>query len=772
MASFHVTYHGNGNTDGFVPVDPASYHMGDSVVVLDNSNGLARTGFVFSGWNTDAPATGIHYDSGDSFAIADTNVDLHADWQSVDATPPTIVTFSINSNASLTHVAEATLNLQATDDASGVKEMRFSQDGGAEWTDWQAYATSTAWTLEPGYTTRTVQVEVRDNALNVASGADSIDIDTRGPLFPWLSINGGAGTCGSISVTMTAGASTAVTAVSFANEYGEWSPWAPYSAPFTTVWALIDVEVTRKVLGRFKDSYGNVSFAQDLIVLDRTPPAISSFVINGGDVRTANPNVTLSFTVTGEWYDVSLANDGGSWESWISGGFDGSWTLADLDGTRAVHIRFRDFAGNIPVAAADSIELDRVAPVLGSFGINSGASDTTSRSVTLNLGATGATRMRFYNDTEAYSGWIPYATSHSWTLRNAQGLRYVYAQVGDETGWTSDWLNDSINLTLGSVVVNDFSVDSGAEFTKSTLVTLNSNVSGATQMRFNNDGGTWGAWVPYAASYAWTLAPSDGGRTVYAQYRDAIGNTDSAWDLIWLDRTVPVISSFSINNGAATTLVPAVTLNISVSSASEMSFSNATDGSGWSAWQPYRSTTAWVSAGGSSAGEDGTKTVSARFRDQAGNIVVTSDTISLDAWKTVRVSCLQLFCVFTGDVDPEYPIISYPGEWYWEFCGLSSQDDTWHSIDSRAKADPWLCQMGQAYTINKYVDLVVANAPGEYVGIKGYVKEDDGYLGTNDMGSFDSYYGYPSFGPGEVLDIQFTGANALGILYATIEVLN
>ena len=44
-------------------------------------------------------------------------------------------------------------------------------------------------------------------------------------------------------------------------------------------------------------------------------------------------------------------------------------------------------------------------------------------------------------------------------------------------------------------------------------------------MRFSNDGTTFSAWQPYAASAAWTLAGGkDGPRTVYAQFVDGAGN--------------------------------------------------------------------------------------------------------------------------------------------------------------------------------------------------------------------------------------------------------
>ena len=49
--------------------------------------------------------------------------------------------------------------------------------------------------------------------------------------------------------------------------------------------------------------------------------------------------------------------------------------------------------------------------------------------------------------------------------------------------------------------------------------------SGVGEMRFNNEGGGWSAWVPYATSRAgWVLPAADGVKTVQAQFRDKVGN--------------------------------------------------------------------------------------------------------------------------------------------------------------------------------------------------------------------------------------------------------
>jgi uncharacterized repeat protein (TIGR02543 family) len=87
--AYTVTYNGNGNTGGSVPVDGNSYAPGAGVTVLGNLNSLTRTDYAFSKWNTAADGSGTDYNPGDTFNIA-ANTTLYAKWQVVT---PNVVTF-------------------------------------------------------------------------------------------------------------------------------------------------------------------------------------------------------------------------------------------------------------------------------------------------------------------------------------------------------------------------------------------------------------------------------------------------------------------------------------------------------------------------------------------------------------------------------------------------------------------------------------------------------------------------------------------------------
>ena len=77
-----VTYNGNGNTSGLVPIDNQSYQSGATVAVKDNTGSLTKTGYTFAGWNTAADGSGTSYNTTATFNISTTNVTLYAKWQS------------------------------------------------------------------------------------------------------------------------------------------------------------------------------------------------------------------------------------------------------------------------------------------------------------------------------------------------------------------------------------------------------------------------------------------------------------------------------------------------------------------------------------------------------------------------------------------------------------------------------------------------------------------------------------------------------------------
>jgi len=105
--------------------------------------------------------------------------------------------------------------------------------------------------------------------------------------------------------------------------------------------------------------------------------------------------------------------------------------------------------------------------------------------------------------------------------------------AGDAAGIV--WIYGARSPMSGTMKVNN-----DAQYTTSRTVTLNSSVARATQMRFSNDNATWSGWEAYSATKGgWSLSAGDGSKTVYAQYRDAVGNVYAQSDGITLDTAAP-----------------------------------------------------------------------------------------------------------------------------------------------------------------------------------------------------------------------------------------
>ncbi|MDZ7578139.1 MAG: InlB B-repeat-containing protein, partial [Candidatus Nanopelagicales bacterium] len=66
--SYPVAYDGNGFTDGSVPAS-ASHETDSTVTVADNTGALIKTGYTFTGWNTQAGGGGDSYEADDEFTM-------------------------------------------------------------------------------------------------------------------------------------------------------------------------------------------------------------------------------------------------------------------------------------------------------------------------------------------------------------------------------------------------------------------------------------------------------------------------------------------------------------------------------------------------------------------------------------------------------------------------------------------------------------------------------------------------------------------------------
>ncbi len=145
-----------------------------------------------------------------------------------------------------------------------------------------------------------------------------------------------------------------------------------------------------------------------------------------------------------------------------------------------------------------------------------------------------------------FDGTDPNGTWRLFVVDDAEG------DQGTLDGWSIDIETDN-GVPTGTVAVNG-----GAATATSRTVALSVSAadpgtptSGVTSMRFSNDGTTWSAFQPVAATAAWTLSTGDGTKTVYAQFRDGSGNlSTAATDTIVLDSVGPTAKKLTPKKNA------------------------------------------------------------------------------------------------------------------------------------------------------------------------------------------------------------------------------
>jgi len=332
-----------------------------------------------------------------------------------------------------------------------------------------------------------------------------------------------------------------------------------------------------------------------------------------------------------------------------------NWSLAAGEGSKRVNVRFIDAAGNQsadtpPLVFFDTITLDSIAPT-GTLSVQSGAAYTKTEIASLVINGTDASpidTMKIANadtpeawaaaSTETFS-----ATRTNWVLDPTEGTKNVYVRLQDRSGLWSNAIASQPIILDKSAPTGTLNINNGATTTMATGVELQVSCtdrptgtnSGCNQMRFSNDGATWSTAVDYPGTPNWDLSdadvggsPADGVKTVFVQLRDSAGNWSSEIisKSITLDRAAPS-GSVTINNAAANTTSSSVTLSLvcndDTSGCATMEFKN--DGSAWSAAEAFGASKVW-----SLSPANGTRTVSVRFSDRAGNTGTFTSSINLD----------------------------------------------------------------------------------------------------------------------------------------------
>jgi|GEM_PF-5529465 len=385
----------------------------------------------------------------------------------LDETDPEVDSFTIEEAAvnGFTNNRSVTLAISASDDG-GIASMRLTNEAafGGEEEGWEPYQESKSWTLSSGSDTKTVRLQVKDNAdnVNLIYGAASITLDSQAPTGVAAAITDVDGYVQNASVQIQISATDNLTddedlryylsnTPNFPalSEYLDWPEGRRGS--FYRSWDLSDSDGMKTVYLRVVDLAGNISENNDSVILDSEGPSGSTAYIQEGKYLD-DPNVHL----------IALAS--GATQMFITGNvmdtvYTGEWvsfqtsTPIELDpdtceeGICSIEVTFRDNADWSDGPVTLSVLLDTDVPE-GSISINSGNDYTNSTAVTITLNVSDnsiLSSMRLSNTGVFTSEWEPFVETRGWVLPALDTEHTVYVQVKDIAG--NDYtFEDSITL--------------------------------------------------------------------------------------------------------------------------------------------------------------------------------------------------------------------------------------------------------------------------------------------------------------------------------------
>jgi hypothetical protein len=220
----------------------------------------------------------------------------------------------------------------------------------------------------------------------------------------------------------------------------------------------------------------------------------------------------------------------------------GSYTVEWAHGHIVLGTAFADSMGASNVIRAyDMFDTTGKAYYLG---LRPGAGNTSNYRISVHLNGNGT--YQGANAESATSGNVAPGTPAFTTVNTgASPTGYDALVVQNNNGGSGSYALYRDTVPPAGTI----SINSGAAYTKSANVTLNLSATNPTagdpvsDMRFSNDGTTYGSWRPYATSAAYTLPAGDGAKTVFVEFRNGAGAiSPRASHSITLDTTAPTIT--------------------------------------------------------------------------------------------------------------------------------------------------------------------------------------------------------------------------------------
>jgi len=381
------------------------------------------------------------------------NTKITSDSITLDTTPPSDLSISINNGATYTNNRTVTLTLSA----SGGPTYNWLSNDGSTWTRYQ-YSTTQTWTIPEGDGLKTVYYKASDSSGNNAtavtatitldtlppspvtllSPSSGATVSTQTPTFSWSDPNSNTKRF-KIEILQ----SGSVTQSSYLN-----SSTTTYTAE-TLAEGSYSWRVTVYDMANNSATTSQRSFTVSVSGLATPSP---TFPPDDAHVNDTTPRIQWSqVSGAGITYDyrygnseTNLTNSGSTSNLYVE--LNNNYTHGDIIYWQ---VRSRNATTQSNYSTIRSFTIDTQPPILHSIQINNGASYTTSRSVTLTLNATGANWMKLSeNENFTDTSWIAYSTTYTFTLSSGDGEKTIYFIAKDNAVENANVNNTALTASI------------------------------------------------------------------------------------------------------------------------------------------------------------------------------------------------------------------------------------------------------------------------------------------------------------------------------------
>jgi hypothetical protein len=244
--------------------------------------------------------------------------------------------------------------------------------------------------------------------------------------------------------------------MAFSTDSAVWSNWETFNT--SRSFELPTGDGKKTIYFKVNDFTDNeATHVFDTIILDTMPPEDLMITINDDALYTGTRHLKLDLRATDRLSgvkDISFSYDGLDWFEWEA--FK-QVRYIDLpphyqDGELKIYYKARDNSDNVAAPVYDSIILDTLPPFSLSMIINSGAIETNSTSINLDLFAldntSGVSEISFSNNGNTWSEWESFVVSKSYTLPVGNGQKTIFYLVRDKAGNVAQPIAKTIKLNI------------------------------------------------------------------------------------------------------------------------------------------------------------------------------------------------------------------------------------------------------------------------------------------------------------------------------------